>query len=230
MRDLTIAADVAGVVRLAGLRLEAFTIGSGGARLDTALSAAAARARQAPTQDEVTAAVRRLYRRFGIDPTKTRPSSEALSRRVRRGDPFPRVNALVDVCNWCSMEGRLPFGLYDSDRIDGAIECRRGGTAESYEGIRKDAVHVEGRLVLADRLGAFGNPTSDSARTMINEASSNALVVVYAPVEVDAAVLHRTVETTEARIAEFVRPASVIRWSTDGPAPDAAGRRSAESV
>ena len=54
-----------------------------------------------------------MYRRFGVDPTKTRPSSEALLRRVRKGDALPRVNNLVDVINWCSLESQLPFGLYD---------------------------------------------------------------------------------------------------------------------
>ena len=54
-----------------------------------------------------------MYRRIGIDPTKTRPSSEALLRRVRKGDHLPRINTLVDLCNWCSFELQLPYGLYD---------------------------------------------------------------------------------------------------------------------
>jgi DNA/RNA-binding domain of Phe-tRNA-synthetase-like protein len=35
--------------------------------------------------------------------------------------------------------------------------------------------------VLVDARGPFGNPTSDSARTMITTACSRALVIVYAP-------------------------------------------------
>ena len=157
-----------------------------------------------------------LYRRFGIDPTKTRPSSEALARRVGRGEPFPRVNVLVDVCNWCSMESGLPFGLYDAARIDGAIECRLGRADESYPGIRKDAVHVAGRLVLADRVGPFGNPTSDSSRTMITPGTTRALVVVFAPVAVLPAVLERTVETTAERMTSFAKPRDVVRWAVGG--------------
>src|SRR5207247_2419780 len=44
-------------------------------------------------------AARKLYRKFGTDPTRTRPSSEALLRRVKKGEPLPRINSLVDVAN-----------------------------------------------------------------------------------------------------------------------------------
>ena len=63
---------------------------------------------------EESAGVRAMYRRTGLDPTKRRPSSEALLRRVRKGEPLPRINSLVDVCNWCSLEFQLPYGLYQS--------------------------------------------------------------------------------------------------------------------
>src|SRR6185295_4907591 len=127
-----------------------------------------------------------MYKRVGLDPTKTRPSSEALLRRVRRGDELPRINSLVDVINWCSLESQLPFGLYDLDKVQGAVTLRLGRPGEEYAGIRKDAVHVAGRLTLADEAGAFGNPTSDSARTMVTVATTRALVVIFTPVSVPA--------------------------------------------
>ena len=93
-------------------------------------------------------------------------------RRVRKGDSLPRINSMVDVCNWCSLEFQLPYGLYDAAHIDGDVELRIGLAGESYPGIRKDAVHVDGRIALADRMGPFGNPTSDSARTMVTTATT----------------------------------------------------------
>jgi DNA/RNA-binding domain of Phe-tRNA-synthetase-like protein len=159
--------------------------------------------RQAAESADVTAAVRTMYKRVGIDPTKTRPSSEALLRRVRRGDELPRVNSLVDVVNWCSLESRLPFGLYDADRIHGSVELRLGRPGEEYAGIRKDSVHVAGRLTLADDRGPFGNPTSDSARTMVTEATTRVLVVIFAPVSIPPAVVDRVAATTAERIAEY---------------------------
>ena len=122
-----------------------------------------------------------MYRRIGLDPTKTRPSSEALLRRVRKGDRLPRINRLVDICNWCSLEFQLPYGLYDLARIEPPIELRLGAEGEEYEGIRKDVVHVAGRMTLADVRGPFGNPTSDSARSMVTPATVRALCTVFAP-------------------------------------------------
>jgi len=139
----------------------------------------------------------------GLDPTKTRPSSEALLRRVRKGDTLPRINSMVDICNWCSLEFQLPYGLYDADKIDGDVELRLGTEGESYAGIRKDDVHVNGRIALADRLGPFGNPTSDSARTMVTTETRHALLVVFAPREVDERQLTRVLDATSARMAEF---------------------------
>ena len=147
--------------------------------------------------------VRTMYKRVGLDPTKTRPSSEALLRRVRKGDSLPRINSMVDVCNWCSLEFQLPYGLYDAAQIDGDVELRIGGPGESYPGIRKDAVHVEGRIALADRVGPFGNPTSDSARTMVTTATTEALLVVFAPREVEPRRLAQVLDTTSSRMMEF---------------------------
>jgi DNA/RNA-binding domain of Phe-tRNA-synthetase-like protein len=172
-------------------------------RLDEPLRRASAAMRTANEPMDVIAAVRAMYKRIGLDPTKTRPSSEALLRRVRRGQELPRINNVVDVVNWCSLESQLPFGLYDADRIQGQVELRLGREGEEYAGIRKDTVHLAGRLTLADDLGPFGNPTSDSARTMVTEATVRVMVVVFAPESIPAAVVERILETTKARILEY---------------------------
>jgi DNA/RNA-binding domain of Phe-tRNA-synthetase-like protein len=147
--------------------------------------------------------VRTMYKRVGLDPTKTRPSSESLLRRVKKGDALPRINTLVDVINWCSVESQLPFGLYDLDRIEGDVTLRLGQPGESYPGIRKDDVHVEGRLTLADARGPFGNPTSDSARTMVTTATTRALVVIFAPAAIGDNDLQAALRLTEKRIGEW---------------------------
>jgi len=143
-----------------------------------AAAVAAAKAGRVPD----TASARILYRRFGIDPTKTRPSSEALLRRALRGDPFPRINSLVDVANVMSLLAQSPVGLYDLDRVQGPLTIRVGAVGEGYEGIRKDRVNVGGRLCVADALGPCGNPSSDSARTMITTATERAAWIWFLPV------------------------------------------------
>jgi DNA/RNA-binding domain of Phe-tRNA-synthetase-like protein len=124
-----------------------------------------------------------LYRRFGADPTRHRPSSEALLRRVRRGQPLTRVNSLVDVGNLVSLRLQVPVGLYDLGRVQGDLTLRLGRSEESYAGIGKETVNVAGRLCVADELGACGNPSADSARTMITTSTEQAAWIFFLPVK-----------------------------------------------
>jgi DNA/RNA-binding domain of Phe-tRNA-synthetase-like protein len=200
---ITVAPDVATLVLPVSAVLAPVRVVTHEPRLDAPFAAAVARMRTMADAAEVTAAVRTMYKRVGLDPTKTRPSSEALLRRVKKGEGLPRVNSLVDVINWCSLESQLPFGLYDADHIRGAVVLRLGRDGESYPGIRKDEVHVGGRLALADNEGAFGNPTSDSKRTMVTEATTRALVVIFAPKELPAGLGGAALAQTIARVSEF---------------------------
>jgi DNA/RNA-binding domain of Phe-tRNA-synthetase-like protein len=208
--SLTVADEVAAFARLGAVACDASRV----LERDPALDAPMAEAERAirTGSDRDVSAARTLYRAFGVDPTKVRPSSEALLRRVRRGEALPRINTLVDICNWCSVEVQLPYGLYDLDRIVPPIVVRRGGAGEEYPGIRKDVVHVEGRLVVADAQGPFGNPTSDSARTMVSVAARRVLAVVFAPVSVPATEMVRVLDLTASRIASAADGRETWRW------------------
>jgi DNA/RNA-binding domain of Phe-tRNA-synthetase-like protein len=197
---LTLDPSLMTVVRAAWFVADPVRVVERDPAMDEDLRRAAAAMRAAAESAEITAAVRTMYKRVGIDPTKTRPSSEALLRRVRRGDELPRVNSLVDVINWCSLETQLPYGVYDLDRIQGDVVLRLGRPAEEYAGIRKDAVHVAGRMTLADDAGPFGNPTSDSARTMVTTVTVRALVVIFCPAAVAASACEAAVALTKSRI------------------------------
>lgn len=201
MPTLTVAPELAGVCRPVAAWLEHVTVLEGDARIDRQLTQVEQALRAQPPSN--TGPTRSMYKRIGLDPTKTRPSSEALLRRVMKGDPLPRVNSLVDVCNWCSVEFQLSYGLYDLAHVQGSVSLRLGLPGESYPGIRKDDVHVGGRMTLADGRGAFGNPTSDSARTRVTVATTSALVVVFAPHALPLEGLVPLLDTTVARMAHF---------------------------
>ncbi len=126
-------------------------------------------------------AVRAMFREWDMDPSKYRPSSEALLRRVVQGKGLYRVSNVVDVGNLCSIESGWPFGCYDRDKIKEPVVFRHGAAGEQYEGIGKRTWHLEGRPVLADPDGPFGSPISDSTRSMITEAAHEILMVIYAP-------------------------------------------------
>jgi DNA/RNA-binding domain of Phe-tRNA-synthetase-like protein len=192
------AEELASIVRPAVLWWDAAVVVEREPQLDPLLADAVARVRAHPPEEAI--AVRAMYRRVGLDPTKTRPSNEALLRRVRKGQPLPRVNSIVDIANWCSVEFQLPYGLYDRAHIRGDITMRLGREGEEYVGIRKDTVHVAGRVMLADDDGAFGNPSSDSARTMVTTTTRDLLVVVFAPAGVESERLTRVLDQTAERI------------------------------
>jgi DNA/RNA-binding domain of Phe-tRNA-synthetase-like protein len=211
MPRFSVAPDVAAVCRPAVAWLEGAQVVEREPRLTAQLADVESTVRQQPPADVV--AVRTMYKRVGLDPTKTRPSSEALLRRVRKGDQLPRINSLVDICNWCSLEFQLPYGLYDAAHVEGDIELRLGRDGESYPGIRKDDVNVGGRLTLADARGPFGNPTSDSARTMVTTTTTSAIVVVFAPAEMEPKRLVQVLDETVKRMAEFTGCRETSRWT-----------------
>ncbi len=206
---IEISSDLLPIICLGVLQLADVRNSGHDTRLDEPLAAAEAAVRLQPPAER--AAVRAMYRRVGIDPTKRRPSSEALLRRVLRGDALPRVNTLVDICNWCSLELQLPYGLYDADRIEGPVVLRLGDPGEEYAGIRKDAIHVGGRLTLADARGAFGNPTSDSARTMVTPATERALAVIFVPREI-AVSAEAAVRLTLERASRYTGATEIGRF------------------
>ena len=199
--DVALSADLAAKVRLGVFVLEGVAVRAADPALAAEVDGYCAELRGKygdGKSAEVPGAAdaRALYKAVGLDPTKTRPSNEALLRRALKGEPLYRINTLVDALNLSSLRFQLPFGLYDLDQVRSPILLRRGAAGESYEGIRKGAVHVEARPVLVDTLGPFGNPTSDSARTMITTATTRALVVVYAPAGYSSARLASVLDGT----------------------------------
>jgi DNA/RNA-binding domain of Phe-tRNA-synthetase-like protein len=184
--EIRIDETLQGRVRLGVLALEGVTVRASDPALDAEVDgycAALLERYGGGRSAEVPGAAdaRTLYKAMGLDPTKTRPSNEALLRRALKGQTLYRISSLVDALNLSSLREQLPFGLYDLDRIEPPVTLRKGGPGEGYEGIRKGEVHVEGRPVLVDALGPFGNPSSDSSRTMIRLETTRALVTCYAP-------------------------------------------------
>lgn len=148
-------------------------------------------------------AVREMFRRWGLDPSKYRPSSEALLRRVIQGKGLYRVSNAVDIGNLGSIETGWPFGCYDRSKVRPPIAFRHGAHGEAYEGIGKRTWHLEGRPVLADTAGPFGSPISDSTRSMVTEAARDILVVIYAPATADEASMTYALDRLAVRLSRF---------------------------
>jgi DNA/RNA-binding domain of Phe-tRNA-synthetase-like protein len=123
-------------------------------------------------------ATRAAYKALGKDPSRYRGSAEALLRRVIAGKGLPQINAVVDVINLVSIESRLPVGLYDCAHVNGNVVFRVGRAGESYKGIGKYDLNLEGLPVFCDAIGPHGSPTSDSERTMVTSETKHVLAVI----------------------------------------------------
>jgi DNA/RNA-binding domain of Phe-tRNA-synthetase-like protein len=123
-------------------------------------------------------ATRAGYKALGKDPARYRGSAEALLRRVIAGKGLPQINVVVDVINLVSVESRLPIGLYDLAHVQGEIVFRAGRGGETYKGIGKYDLNLEGLPVFCDALGPHGSPTSDSERTMVTSETKEVLALI----------------------------------------------------
>lgn len=123
-------------------------------------------------------ATRAAYKALGKDPARYRGSAEALVRRVIAGKSLPQINAVVDIINLVSVESRLPIGLYDLAHVRGDVVFRAGRAGETYKGIGKYDLNLEGLPVFCDALGPHGSPTSDSERTMVTGETKQVLAII----------------------------------------------------
>ena len=122
---------------------------------------------------------RQTYKALGKDPSRYRPSAEALLRRAVSGKGLYQVNNVVDVLNLVSIRSGFSIGGYDFEKINGAIQLGKGAEHEPYQAIGRGTLNIEGLPILRDATGAFGSPTSDSTRTMVTDETTTFLAVVF---------------------------------------------------
>lgn len=126
------------------------------------------------------AAVRKLFRQAGCDPTRWRPSSEALARRVLKGEELPAISPLVDVNNCLSLELLVPACVMAAGTVQGTLTLRAGHAGETMLSLR-GPVSLEGKPLLADDLGPFSTPITDSQRVKVTSDTREAWLVAYLP-------------------------------------------------
>lgn len=122
---------------------------------------------------------RRVYRACGKDPSRYRPASEALIRRMLQGKPLYQIDTLVDLVNLASIAYGYSIGGFDADKIVGdTLTLGIGREGEPYEGIGRGMLNIAGLPVYRDEIGGVGTPTSDNERTKIDINTSHLLVLI----------------------------------------------------
>ena len=140
------------------------------------------------------AATRRVYRACGKDPSRYRPASEALIRRMLQGKTLYQIDTLVDLVNLASIAYGYSIGGFDADKIVGdTLTLGIGREGEPYEGIGRGMINIHGLPVYRDAEGGVGTPTSDNERTKIDIHTRRLLVLING------------YDGNEARVAENAR-------------------------
>lgn len=175
---------------------------------------AAARARAAIPADQLSAhpaaaAVRKLFRAAGCDPTRYRPSAEALLRRVLKGDELPAISPTVDLNNCLSAELVVPACVMDVGGLHPPFTLRAGRLGDSMLSMR-GPFDLNAKPTLLDAEGPFGTPITDSERVRVTDATASVWLVAYLPAGVvpadeAAACLRRLLE--RAPLARLVATA-----------------------
>ena len=130
-------------------------------------------------QHPVIAATREAYKRCGKDPSRYRPSAEALRRRLLRGLELYQIDTLVDLINLVSLRTGHSIGGFDADKIQGtSLELGIGRADEPFEGIGRGVLNIEGLPVYRDLAGGIGTPTSDNERTKMDLGTRHILAIV----------------------------------------------------
>ena len=125
------------------------------------------------------AATRRVYKACGKDPSRYRPASEALIRRMLQGKELYQIDTLVDLINVASIAYGYSIGGFDADRFEGdVLTLGVGREGEPYEGIGRGMLNIAGLPVYRDAMGGVGTPTSDNERTKITLSTTHLVVLV----------------------------------------------------
>ena len=130
-------------------------------------------------QQRAITATREAYRACGKDPSRYRPSAEALRRRLLRGLELYQIDTLVDLVNLVSLRTGYSIGGFDADKIVGKVLCLGiGREEEPFEGIGRGELNIACMPVIRDAVGGIGTPTSDNERTKMDINTRHILVII----------------------------------------------------
>ena len=164
-------------------------------------------------QQQAIMATREAYRTCGKDPSRYRPSAEALRRRLLRGLDLYRIDTLVDLINLVSLRTGYSIGGFDADKIVGRELCLGiGRHEEPFEGIGRGTLNIEFMPVIRDAEGGIGTPTSDHERTKMDIGTTHILAIINGysgdeglqeAAEMTAQLLQRYASATDCQVWKF---------------------------
>jgi DNA/RNA-binding domain of Phe-tRNA-synthetase-like protein len=157
--------------------------------------------------DPIFRSYRDLYWTFGMDPTKLRVSSEAVLRRILKGQNLWRISDVVDIINLASAYHKIPISLIDISKLKGDLVVRTAAYGELFQRIGGKIIMCRGReIVITDdkKIVCFGYATHDSERTMITKDSKKVLILFLGCEAVTEQLMHDALRTTLDMIDQWL--------------------------
>ena len=148
-------------------------------KIDTSLAACAAFTKEEVKLLPTVADLQNTYKNLGKNPNQFKGSNEALLLRGVKGDGLYQINSVVDVNNLLSLDTRRSVGSYDLAKLKGDLEFGVGLKGQHYPGTKKRPIDLENLPVLSDANGPFGSPTSDSDRALIDENTTDLMMIIF---------------------------------------------------
>lgn len=162
-------------------------------------------------QQRAITATREAYRACGKDPSRYRPSAEALRRRLLRGLELYQIDTLVDLVNLVSLRTGYSIGGFDADKIVGKELCLGiGCEGEPFEGIGRGELNIACMPVIRDAVGGIGTPTSDNERTKMDIGTRHILVIINGYSGQEG--LHEAVAMTEELLQRYAAATHCVAW------------------
>ncbi|TYR79077.1 hypothetical protein FZC66_17255 [Priestia megaterium] len=122
---------------------------------------------------------RELFKLFGTDPSKYRPSIESLVRRIQKQTYLPSINSAVDLNNFFSLQYEVPIGIYDLAALHGQMEVTLGSEDHSYTALNGRSVSLRNKIIIQDNIGPFGSPYLDSNRAPVSMDTREAIQFIF---------------------------------------------------
>jgi DNA/RNA-binding domain of Phe-tRNA-synthetase-like protein len=164
-------------------------------------------AKQSTATSPAAKDMRLLFRAAGCDPTRYRPSSEALLRRILKGEEIPAIHPLVDLSNTLSAELCVPCCVMSDGTFEPPFSFRAGKSGEGYVSLR-GPFNLEGKPVLCDANGPLDCPITGNEKVKVTAETRRGWLVSYLPSAATSAEEARKVleeHTLAARVVRILR-------------------------
>ncbi|MFJ7975854.1 B3/B4 domain-containing protein [Peribacillus sp. JNUCC 23] len=122
---------------------------------------------------------RQTFKATGTNPSRYRPSVEALYRRISKQNYIQPIHSAIDLNNFFSLQYEVPIGIYTLDQIEGDVTLKIGAETDQYDGLNGRRNSMKDMITSADKNGPFGSPFVDSERTKVTETTTSALQIIY---------------------------------------------------